>query len=214
MYFGMILLFFLLNLLILQQRSRFFAPGLRFCNAGEDDSDMKIAGSAPKIDQSGNVEEELEALKSSGDLEKARKLSIELSEKIINEDGGTTFGLDASESDEVRQQRRLLMAFVVDYTVDRLIKNSILGTTVINGFYDALKKNVPEFYEDIRESASFSFYLLCIRRGGSTDCMGSSFAMLAGCEGNEVMAELGQALFYRFSDIVEQSIHAYHFNKV
>lgn len=208
MYYFFILLLFLLILHLFQRSSHTYIPGLLLCIAGEDDSDMKIVGSTPPSTPDADIEDELEGLRRSGDLAKARQLGSELSEKILNEDS-TSFGLDASESDEVRQQRRLLMAFVVDYSIERLIPNSILRTIVINRFYDELKKNVPEFYEDIRESASFTFYLLCIRRDGNTDCMGSSFAMLAGCDGNNIMAELGQALFFRFSDVVEQSIRAY-----
>lgn len=177
----------------------------------DDDSDMKIAGAPPAPEKPDETEKELEMHKKNGNLKKAHALSTELAKKIVDEDGGTTFGLDSSESDEVRMQRRLLLAFVVDYSIDSNIKG-ILGQVVLNDFYDNLKNTVPDFYEDIRESGSFSYYFLCVRNNGNVEHrIGSSFARLAGCEGDTVMADLGEALYYHFKDIVESTLRQYRF---
>lgn len=207
------MLFMLITPVILRSH-RVLSDGLLLIENGgtDDDSDMKIAGTPSVPEKPDDTAAELERQKQNGNVAKAEKLSEELAKKIIDEDGVTSFGIDSSESDEVRMQRRLLLAFVVDYFVDKDIESSILGHVVINHFYDNLKKNVPEFYEDIRESGSFSFYFLCSRNDGNVEhCIGNSFAMLAGYEGNAVMAELGEALFFRFKDIVETAINAYKF---
>lgn len=195
----------------LYQVHRPFDGLLLMDNSTDDDSDMKIAGVPPAPERPDETEKELELHKQNGNLKKAYALSTELAKKIMDEDGGTTFGLDTSESDEVRMQRRLLLAFVVDYSIDSKIKG-ILGQVVLNDFYDNLKNNVPDFYEDIRESGSFSYYFLCVRNNGNVEhCIGNSFARLAGCEGDSVMAELGEALYYHFKDIVENTIQHYQF---
>jgi hypothetical protein len=182
---------------------------------GDDDSDMKIAGAAPAAEEPDDAEKELERHRLSGNLDKAYALATELAEKIINEDGDISFGSDPGESAEIRMQRRLLLAFTVTYSVEMIIKSRILGQVVINHLYDGLKRDVPDFYEDIRESGSFSFYYLCIRKGGSVDqCIGRSFAMLTGCEDDPVMEDLGEALFFHFKDIVENAINACGFTGV
>jgi hypothetical protein len=190
--------------------------GLLLFDSGvtDDDSDMKIAGAPTHPEEPDDAGKELEHQKLNGNLAKAHVLSAELAEKIIDEDGDSSSGNDALESDEVRTQRRLLLAFVVDYAVTKFISSSILGMVVINQLYDDLKKSVPEFYEDIRESASFSFYYLCIRGNSNIQsCIGSSFAMLTGHEDDHLMSELGEALFIHFIDIVEQAIKACDFDE-
>jgi hypothetical protein len=178
---------------------------------GEDDSDMKIVGAPKQDEKPDESEKELERQQRSGNLDKARSLGDELAREIIDEDGVTSFGRDAHEGDGVRRQRRLLLAFVVDYSVNSAV-SGMPGHTALGRFYDDLKRDVPDFYEDVRESASFSFYLLCVRDGEDVERnIGSAFAMLAGHEGDKVMAELGEALCYHFRDIVSATISSYHF---
>lgn len=209
--FFLLLIIMIVTSAALNQVHRQSAAMLLMEIGADDDSDMKIAGVPSAPERPDETEKELEMHKQNGNLKKAHALSTELAKKIMDADGGTTFGLDSSESDEVRMQRRLLLAFAVDYSIDSNIKG-ILGQVVLNDFYDNLKNNVPDFYEDIRESGSFSFYFLCVRNNGNVEhCIGNSFARLAGCEGDTVMAELGEALYYHFKDIVENTIRQYHF---
>ena len=195
-------------------RSRGYAgrPAFMFASE-EDDSDMKIAG-APAPEQSDDSEDtaaELASQTASGNLELAKRLGRELARRTLDEDGVTSFGADSHESDEVRRQRRLLLAFVVDNEVGDSV-DSLLGHAVLGSFYDMLKSDAPDFYEDIRESASFSFYLLCTRDCENVEhCIGDSFAMLAGYEGDKVMSELGEALYYHFRDIVSAAIETCRF---
>jgi hypothetical protein len=187
--------------------------GALMFSANEDDSDMKIAGApgpAP-ADDTGDTEADLAEQTASGNLELAKKLGEELARKILDEDGVTNFGVDSREGDEVRRQRRLLLAFVVDNEVGDTVEG-LLGHAVLNSFYDLLKSEAPDFYEDVRGSASFSFYLLCVRDGENVEhCIGNSFAMLAGYEGDKVMSELGEALYFHFRDIVSAAITACRF---
>ena len=186
---------------------------LLFAESGpEDDSDMKIAGAAPRREEPDNSAQELERQRLCGNLDKAAALSAELAKKIIDADGDSAFGNDAEETCGMRMQRRLLLAFVVDCELTENIRSSVLRMVVINRFYEELKKNMPDFYEDIRGSASFSFYYLCIRGGGDVQSrIGKTFAMLVGREGDRLIREFGEALYLHFTDIVEQAISAGNF---
>lgn len=209
----------LASFILLLARSAHPSAGRRsplLCCAGkEDDSDIKIAGHEPApSDDDLKEAQELIRRKRNGDLEKARRLGRELARKIINEDGDPSFGSDESESGELRRQRRMLLAFVVDYAVRTVIESEVLGQVALAEFTDGVKRALPQFYEDISESGSFSFYYLAVRRPvGREKEIGGTFAMLAGYEGKTVMEELGEALFIHFNDIVDKCVRSYEFAK-
>lgn len=178
----------------------------------EDDSDIKIAG-APKPETDEALEEanELEAQRSCGNLDKAHALGVELARKVISEDGEADLGQDGDEGEILRTQRRLLLAFSVISTVAERIKSNVLKGVVLKVFYDSLQQSLPDLYKDINSSGSFSFYTLCARRGGNVEnCIGSTFAMLAGKEGDAVLEEFGKALYLRFVDITNKTIDSYN----
>lgn len=180
----------------------------------EDDSDIKIAGQEPakSVDDSQDEASELEQQRQNGNLEKAHALGAALSEKIISQDGESGFSQDSSEDGNTRMQRRLLLAFAAFHTVETNIKSEVLQGVAVNTFYNTLKESLPEFYEDINESGSFSFYTLCVRRGGNIEsCIGHTFAMLSGREGDAVMEELGTALYLRFVDVTLKTIKSFKF---
>lgn len=185
-----------------------------FIKAGEeDDSDIKIAGGKieqPKVDTLEDANE-LENQRVCGNLEKAKKLGKTLSDKIIDEDGECSFGSDSNEDDKTRIQRRILLAFAACESVENNIKSRVLQGVVLNVFYDTLKNALPDFYEDINGSGSFSFYTLCARRGGDVPhSVGETFAMLVAKEGDRVMEELGEALYIRFGDASLKIIESFN----
>lgn len=182
----------------------------------EDDSDIKIAGEEKKapVDDSLKEAEELRKQKENGNLERARRLGQLLSKDIIRLDGESSFGEDEEESCEVRMQRRLLLAFAACYGVDVFVENKMVGKVAVNSFYDTLKKSLPAFYDDLSGSGAFSFYYLSVRRGGNVEKnIGKTFAMLSGKEDDSVLSELGEALFIRFTDVIEKTIESVNFVK-
>lgn len=189
---------------------RRFKPA--FMENEDEDSDIKIAGDRTEnkpVDTLSDAKE-LERQRKCGNLEKAHTLGEALSEKIICEDGESTFGQDSAEDEKIRMQRRLLLAFAACNAVETNIKSRVLQGVVLNVFYDSLKNSLPGFYDDISESGSFSFYTLCIRRGGNVErCIGDTFAMLTGREGDQIMEELGEALFMRFLDVANKTIKSF-----
>lgn len=186
-------------------------------NDTEEDCDIKIAGEKtfrPNSDDMASDVNELDLQRRSGNLEKAHTLGAVLSEKIIDQDGESDFGEDSSEDPDMRMQRRLLLTFAAINCVETNIKSEVLQGVVLNVFYDTLKKSLPEFYDDVSKSGSFSFYTLCVRRGVEVDNnMGCTFAMLAGKEGEPVIEELGKALYLRFVDVVQKTILSFDFKE-
>ena len=182
----------------------------------DDDSDIKIAGAEPvkSTDDALVDATELESQRCCGNLEKAHNLGASLSLKIISEDGESTFGQDCHENILMRRQRRLLLAFSAVNTVEESIKSKVLQGVVLNVFYNALQKSLPGFYDDISKSGSFSFYTLCVRRGGDVESsIGNTFAMLVGKDGDTVMEELGKALYLRFEDVTLKAIKSFDFKQ-
>jgi hypothetical protein len=207
----------LLCMTALVMQRRLYVPRLAtggFSFFEEDDSDIKIAGEEHlnKTDDAITDANELEAQRQNGNLKKARELGTELTNRIKSEDGESDFGQDSCEDDLTRIQRRLLLVFAALDTVKANIKSPVLQGVVLNVFYNTLKSAQPEFYEDINESGSFSFYTLCVRRGGNVEEeVGRTFAMLTDNEGSTVMEELGKALFLRFVDVTEKAISSFNF---
>lgn len=196
-------------------RKKHFQPEFISGN-DEDDSDIKIAGEQiqkPFVDTLKDANE-LEKQRDCGNLEKARELGAVLSDRIIDEDGECSFGSDSSEDNKTRIQRRMLLAFAACEAVETNIKSRVLQGVVLNVFYDTLKNALPEFYDDINESGSFSFYTLCARRGGDVPhSVGETFAMLGGKEGDRVMEDLGEALYIRFGDVTLKTIESFKFKQ-
>lgn len=183
-----------------------------FCK--EDDSDIKIAGKEPAPDDNSdaiNEANELNALKKSGDVAKANELGSILSRKFLDADGVSSFGEDSEESEAVKTQRRLLLAFTAVHVVKESLSNDIIRDIVIKSFYDSLKNAMPDFYEELMKSGSFSFYTLCVRRGGEVEkYIGETFAMLCSKEKDNVYKDFGTALYLRFVDVSHKAVDSFN----
>lgn len=183
-------------------------PAFLFLDTGpEDDSDMKIAGAAPAPENTEDTQTELVRERENGNLDKARSLSIRLSLIITEKDKDPDFGYNPDESPDMRTQRRILLTFTVTNTIEHGISSRLLGKVIINGFFNRLSSNSPDFYADICESASFSFYTLCTRKEGSlSSCIGKTFAMLTGKTGDKAAEGYGESLFFRFRGIIDDAV--------
>jgi hypothetical protein len=181
----------------------------------EDDSDIKIAGMEPKTDDDNEAKTEaieLQRQRENGNIAKAAEVSKVLCRKFIAADGVSPFGNDSEETPEVKTERRLLLAFTVVTTTEKIVSSTILRDIIVNKFYDDLKTAIPDFYEEFKKSGSFSFYTLCIRRGSETEkLIGETFAMLCSKEGDPVYSEFGSALYLGFIDIIKETVKSFDF---
>lgn len=170
----------------------------------EDDSDMKIVGDdlEPVTDRRQAPPDEtahlLEAQKENGNLSRARRLGAILADEVSAVEGEA-----CTEEAALLTQRRILLAFVVEAELDRLLPNNLVAQTAQNVFYQSLRMTAPQFYEDLQASGAFSFYYLGVREGGSADAVahrvGETFATLCGRKGDADYRERGQALYARFA---------------
>ncbi|MDR3645015.1 MAG: hypothetical protein P4M02_08080 [Clostridia bacterium] len=180
----------------------------------EDDSDVKIAGCETRGDEAGDEAEELRRQHENGNLDLARELGKQLSQRMTGLESESSFGIDLCEDEDLCLQRRLLFAFSACYAVECFVPGKLLQDVAVNAFYNALKNTMPEFYGDLDSSGSFSFYYLCVRRSGEvSEAIGHTFAMLSGKNGEPVIERLGEALFIRFSDVVREMIAAMQFRQ-
>ncbi|HEX3025760.1 MAG TPA: hypothetical protein VHR42_00800 [Clostridia bacterium] len=177
----------------------------------EDDSDIKIAGR--KIWNSRPVDElsdarELEHQKENGNLEKARGLVKEISEKIIEADGSKPETGDGN----ARNLSRLMLIFAAFYSVESCIKSGLLQRFILNLIYDGLRVSLPDFYAYLEKSGAFSLYYLCVRRGADVyDCIGRNYAKLVGENTDESIQEEGKSLFSNYFDVTRKMIFSMEF---
>ena len=110
-------------------------------------------------------------------LDNARSLGIALAGMTKEAERGFELNI----RDELLLQRRLLLCFAIATALEENSKSTQEARTAMNTFYDTIKRNDFEFYEDIGSSGHFTFYYLALRQGGDVvRRIGQTFAMLCG----------------------------------
>ena len=123
-------------------------------------------------------------------------------------------GFELNINDELLLQRRLLLCFAIATALEENSKSTQEARTALNTFYDTIKRNDFEFYEDIGSSGHFTFYYLAIRQGGDVvRRIGQTFAMLCGQDGDPVCQELGEALYCQYTNMVKVQIKSLQMDK-
>ena len=175
----------------------------------EDDSDMKIADFSdgrpkeatlsPREPDKDPAYLELMENRKNGNLDKARRLGAALAdEAAYAEKSGFLKPSPVREDYAVLSQCRVLMCFAATVGAETCTPNLLTAHTALNVFYDRLKRQSPQLYEEVNEAGSFSFYLLEYRKGGDVERgIGRAFAMLCGRDGDAVCSELGETLYCR-----------------
>ena len=179
----------------------------------DEDADIKIAGGSFKSEPGSaskqadrELEEEIRRQKELGNIEKAYQLGALLAQEVAASDGEFVFGEDESEDMNLFIQRRLLLSFTVCHGLDLYTRSWLVATTALNQFYDTLKKENNFLYDDLSKSGEISFYYLCVRKGRNvSNAIGKTFARLCKKESSTVYQELGEALYLRFLDVVEDA---------
>ncbi len=166
-----------------------------------NDDDIKIFDGSESYDnklQSADCE-----LPEHHNLDKARRLGVALAGMTKEAERG--FELDIN--DELLLQRRLLLCFAIATALEDYSESIQYARTALNAFYDTIKRNEFDFYEDIGSTGSFSFYYLARRQGGDVERrIGQTFAMLCGQDGDPVCQELGEALYCQYTNMVRVQI--------
>lgn len=187
----------------------------------KDDADMKIFTTSQRsleFAEAERVVAELEHERQNGNLTRARALGARLAEEVIKVNDGTgIFGCligadENTQAHETKEQRKILLAFAIESSIAVYSPSKLIGTTVLNAYYDLLGMNDKEFYGKIFSTGAFSLYYLDLRRGVKVSrAIGKTFAKLCGHEGDSVYEELGYALNCRFYDNVRELVSETNF---
>ncbi len=179
----------------------------------KEDQDMKIFTTSQRSLEFAEAERivaELEHERQNGNLARARKLGARLAEEVSKiGEPGNSFGYlvevqeDDAQAKETVQQRKILLAFAIESSIAVYSPSKLIGTTILNTYYEMLSTCAKDFYDTISFAGAFSLYYLDLRRGIKVSrAIGKTFAKLCGKEGDQVYEELGYALNCRFYDTV------------
>lgn len=178
----------------------------------KEDQDMKIFTTSQRsleFAEAERVVAELEHERQNGNLARARELGVRLAEEVSKiGEPGNIFGYligaeEGSQAAETVQQRKILLAFAIESSIAVYSPSKLIGTTILNAYYEMLSTCAKDFYDTISFAGAFSLYYLDLRRGIKVSrAIGKTFAKLCGKEGDKVYEELGYALNCRFYDTV------------
>lgn len=184
-----------------------------------EDSDIKIFGQkqAQGCDDELRLIALMEEQRANGNTEKAEKLGEYLSKIFLNEEDLLTRlepivgNLNYPES--IMFQIKILMFFAAEYTINRILPNTVLKSTAINALYCKIRNGNPAFYEEFSDGAEYSFYYLAMRKVSDSVIaeIGKAFAMLCGKESDKSFIDLGKRMFNLVSEETESIIEIFNF---
>lgn len=147
----------------------------------------------------------------SGNTAKAKKLGERLAKN--KQDFLADFGCDLSglESDEL-YQARVLMIFAFQISLHRYMPNSVLSSEAVNAMFNTLKETAEDFFYNISDGSSFTFYYLSVRKNREVNLnIGKNFAMLCERDDDEGYRELGTKIFTAMQAYVCDTVEEYGF---
>lgn len=176
-----------------------------------EDSDMKIAGSAPRQqpDDGEVAAMEFQHQKQNGNIERAYRLGRRLSDRffVINEILVKYAGPRLLGNPVIESNAQVLFAFIVDTILEHGCPDSIIAQTALNYFHEQVRERSPRTYDTIVESGAFSLYLLCSRdERMSRSCIGDAFADSCDMEDDPDVVRLGDQLYREYFDVCKEEL--------
>lgn len=93
------------------------------------------------------------------------------------------------------------LAILYSYAVNRAIQslpNSLIAQTVLSSFYNVVKQESSELYQEVRDPIPFSLYILRDKRAAPTETYGEIFASLCGRQNDRGLAEMADREYDNF----------------
>lgn len=184
-----------------------------------EDSDIKIFGQkqAQSCDDELRLIALMEEQRANGNTEKAAKLGDYLSDIFLHENDLLTRlepivgKLDYPQN--IVFQIKILMFFAAEYTINRVLPNTVLKSTAINALYSNIKSGDRAFYDEFSDGAEYSFYYLAMRKESDSVIaeIGKAFAMLCGKEKDDTFISLGKRMFNLVCEEVESIVEIFDF---
>lgn len=184
-----------------------------------EDSDIKIFGQkqAQSCDDELRLIALMEEQRANGNTEKAAKLGDYLSDIFLHEKElfarlqPVVGELDYPQN--IVFQIKILMFFAAEYTINRILPNTVLKSTAINALYSNIKSGDRAFYDEFSDGAEYSFYYLAVRKESNSVIaqIAKAFSMLCGKENDETFFALGKRVFNLVCEEVESIIEIFDF---
>ena len=186
-----------------------------------DDSDMKIAdgGSREKSDAIDTAAflEETGNQHFNGNMSKAKALGSDIVSAFSYRDTPDdvkelilSAGIESSFV--VLNEIRILSVFCAEYCLDEFLPSPLLSSAAAAQMFDVLQELMPEFYERMSHSASFSFYYLCLKSNKKLEkSIGEAFAEMCDEPENKGLRNLGSELFTGCVGLFKKAIQGYSF---
>lgn len=175
-----------------------------------DDSDMKIvpsSGTATLVEDDGEkAAKEFVAQKENGNIDKAYGLGNRIADVFFEENGIVFSSCGSGSQPFILLQRKILFAFTADAVLGEELP-SVLAETVSQQFSTRIQKADPDLYGKVNDPKTFSYYLLCTKKGKLqlTD-IGRAFARLCGDEKERSLCSLGECLYREYAGICRKMI--------
>ena len=178
--------------------------------AYKEDSDIKIFdGSHAEHDE--EFLRQIEALdhhRHNGNVQKARQLGRNLYE-LVKEDAGREKDVDPDfKEGKMPVKAGVLAMFTAEAALNMYLPSTQLSTIAIAELHRLLAKINSPVYEKILESPAYSFYYLCLRKGGddAIEEIGRAFSEHCRHEGEEKYVQYGRYIYEVVTKEVQKQI--------
>jgi len=169
------------------------------------DHDIKIFGMPERHEDLESVAAQTEALRSSGDLDRAKRLGRELAGLSANNlellSLASSFGLPLTPARE--QQLQVLMVFSGQHALRELLQPKLLAEAAITAMNNFLINRSRVFWDTISDGSAFTQYLLAEREDRcEATAIGEVFARVCGQEDNNDLHRMGATVFSTAHELV------------
>ena len=172
------------------------------------DHDIKIFGAPDQQEDLESVAAQTEALRASGELDRAKRLGRELAALSAKRDEllslANSFGFVLTPARE--QQLQVLMVFSGQHALREMLVPKLLAEAAITAMNNFLINKSRAFWDTISDGSAFTQYLLAERAGASCEesavLMGKVFARVCGQEDNADLHRLGATVFRTAHELV------------
>jgi len=177
------------------------------------DHDIKIFGAPDHHEDLESVAAQTEALRNSGELDRAKRLGRELAGLSADNPEllslADSFGFALTPARE--QQLQVLMVFSGQHALRELLVPKLLAEAAITAMNNFLINRSRAFWDTISDSSAFTQYLLAERENRcEATAIGEVFARVCGQEDNADLHRMGATVFATAHELVEAKWGNHH----
>jgi hypothetical protein len=172
------------------------------------DDDMKIfvpdASAERPGDELDRLAAQTEALRESGNLDKAKRLARELAAYATQNSAlpAPTEGFGFTLTAQRERHRHVLMVFSLQYALRGLLP-TLLAEAAVTTMNNYIINHSRDFWDTISDGRAFTQYLLAAQAQSARAAIGEAFAHICGQEDNADLCRMGSAVFQSAWELVK-----------